>query len=159
MATISELVNEYNTVADALDLPNVKHFTDKEYAEKRVAEIYAKLNDATVAEMPNVAIMQPSTPDPVEVAEATETESVGEPEAVVNILPVRKAAKNADASTIAARAAKWGFGCNVTAYLESVRLQGLSRKMKSANDPNWAIVHAEFREINRNKKEKYAVTE
>lgn len=153
MATISELVNEYNTVADALDLPNVKHFTDKEYAEKRVAEIYAKLNDATVAEMPDVAIMQPSTPDPVEVVEATESQ------AVVNILPVRKAAKNADASTIAARAAKWGFGCNVTAYLESVRLQGLSRKMKSANDPNWAIVHAEFREINRNKKEKYAVTE
>lgn len=70
--------------------------------------------------------------------------------------PVRPSAKNADPATIAARAAKWGFGTNVEAYLGSVAAQAEYRKAKSAGDAEWTkVAHAKFRELNRNKKEKY----
>lgn len=56
-----------------------------------------------------------------------------------------------------ARAAKWGFGSNVEAYRESVRLQAEMRKAKASGDAErYAKAHAAFREANRGKKQKYA---
>lgn len=61
------------------------------------------------------------------------------------------------AAVIAARAAKWGFGGNVEAYNRSREAQSKMRKAKSLGDEEAAKHwHGIFRELNRNKKAKYA---